>query len=215
MSEIRIYLKQDDKNILEFPITPAQVGCNGSGEIQTSKINELGSISLYSGNGLRTTELASFFPSIQYSFCNYPNVKNPYEYVKQLEHWMYSGTKLRLIIGNTNTNFQVMINNFNYNEQPGTRDVFYTLSLIEYKEVKLNRTPSGNTGDSNNTNRPDENKPTTAKTHKVVKGDSLWAIAKRYYGNGSKYPQLKDKNKTKYPSLKKNNIIYPGWELQL
>ena len=54
-----------------------------------------------------------------------------------------------------------------------------------------------------------------ATTYTVVKGDSLWSIAQKYYGNGSKYPQIKEKNKYKYPSLSKNNIIYVGWVLEI
>ena len=53
----------------------------------------------------------------------------------------------------------------------------------------------------------------TQKTHKVVKGDSLWAIAQKHYGNGSLYPKIKEANKSKYKSLAKNNIIYVNWEL--
>lgn len=216
MSSIRVYLKQGESDVLDFPVTPAEVGCNGSSEIQSSKINEVGSISLYGGNGLRSTEISSFFPSIKYDFCNYPDIKKPYEYVRQIEGWMYSGAKLRLIIGDTHTNIQVMINDFSYSERPGTRDVYFTISLTEYKEITLNKSPSGNS-ESNNTNRPSEGNPTTpsSKTHKVVKGDSLWSLAQRYYGSGTKHPQLRDKNKKKYPSLNKNSIIYVGWVLDI
>lgn len=37
--------------------------------------------------------------------------------------------------------------------------------------------------------RPAESAP-KAKTHKVVKGDTLWGIAKKYLGNGSRYPEI-------------------------
>ena len=39
--------------------------------------------------------------------------------------------------------------------------------------------------------------PTKPKTHKVVAGDSLWAIAQKHYGKGSLYPKIKDANKSK------------------
>jgi nucleoid-associated protein YgaU len=42
----------------------------------------------------------------------------------------------------------------------------------------------------------------------VVSGDSLWAIAKKYYGNGSKYNRIVEANNIKNPSL-----IYPGQRL--
>lgn len=35
----------------------------------------------------------------------------------------------------------------------------------------------------------------SSKSHTVVKGDCLWAIAQKYYGDGSRYPELYQKNK--------------------
>ena len=109
-----------------------------------------------------------------------------------------------------------MINSFSYREQDGTGDVYFDLSLIEYKEIKLNKTTSSNNANNNSTNRPAENSPKPSgenKTHKVVAGDSLWAIAQKYYGDGSQYPKIKEANKEKYTSLNNNNIIYSNWEL--
>ena len=45
------------------------------------------------------------------------------------------------------------------------------------------------------------------RSYTVKKGDSLWAIAKRYYGAGSKWPRIFDANRNK---IKNPNLIYPG-----
>jgi len=48
----------------------------------------------------------------------------------------------------------------------------------------------------------------------VGKGDSLWALAEKYLGDGSRYPELVEANKAKYPSIAKNpDLIFDGWEL--
>lgn len=39
----------------------------------------------------------------------------------------------------------------------------------------------------------------------VKRGDTLWAIAKRYLGSGTKYPQIAQEN-----SIRNPNLIYPG-----
>lgn len=54
-------------------------------------------------------------------------------------------------------------------------------------------------------------KPSTNNSkryHRVVKGDTLWGIAKKYYGNGSKYPLIAKANNIKNP-----DIIHVGQKL--
>lgn len=51
-----------------------------------------------------------------------------------------------------------------------------------------------------------------AQYHTVVKGDTLSAIAKKYYGDASKYPEIFEANK---PMLKDPDKIYPGQALRI
>lgn len=47
------------------------------------------------------------------------------------------------------------------------------------------------------------------RVHTVVKGDTLWDIAAKYLGNGSRYPEIKTLNNLK------SNTIYSGWKLKI
>jgi len=49
-----------------------------------------------------------------------------------------------------------------------------------------------------------------ARTHTVVSGDTLWAIAERFYGDGNKYQQIADASGIANPDL-----IYPGQVLTI
>lgn len=75
------------------------------------------------------------------------------------------------------------------------------------KSLKLNS--SGTTSQ----NTPTESVPSTPsastaqRTHTVKKGDNLWGIAKKYYGDGSKYTKIYDAN-TK--QIANPNLIYVG-----
>lgn len=49
----------------------------------------------------------------------------------------------------------------------------------------------------------------TYRVHTVVKGDTLWDIAQKYLGNGSRYPEIKTLNRLT------SNVIYSGWKLKI
>ena len=53
------------------------------------------------------------------------------------------------------------------------------------------------------------NAGSSTEYYTVVKGDSLWAIAQKYYGNGSLYPKIKKLNGLS------SNVIYPGQKLRV
>ena len=55
--------------------------------------------------------------------------------------------------------------------------------------------------------------PAAAQTYTVVKGDCLWNIAKKFYGNGSKYTVIYNANRSVVGG--NPNLIYPGQVLTI
>ncbi len=55
--------------------------------------------------------------------------------------------------------------------------------------------------------------PSEAQTYMVVKGDCLWNIAKKFYGNGSKYSVIYNANRSVIGG--NPNLIYPGQVLTI
>lgn len=55
--------------------------------------------------------------------------------------------------------------------------------------------------------------PAASQTYPVVKGDCLWNIAKKFYGNGSKYMVIYNANKSVVGG--NPNLIYPGQVLTI
>jgi nucleoid-associated protein YgaU len=54
--------------------------------------------------------------------------------------------------------------------------------------------------------------PTSGLTYVVVAGDSLSKIAKRQYGDASKWPRIYEANRG---TIKDPDLIYPGQELRI
>ena len=216
---MEIYLGTDDDKI-RFPVVPPSIGVNRSNNIDTESVIKLGEVPIFNGTSLKTIELTSFFPNQEYSFCDYTGFMKPYEFSDKIQKWMYEGKPLRIIVTDSPTNMQCLIQQFDTVEQDGTRDLYFTLNLLEYRPIEVPNLSSSNTSSNSNntqnTSRPNKvstNSSNQQKTHKVVKGDTLYDIAKKHYGKGSDYTKIKEANKSKYPSLAKNNIIYSNWEL--
>lgn len=216
---MEIYLGTDNDKI-RFPVVPSSIGVNRSNNIDTESVIKFGEVPIFNGTSLKTIEFTSFFPNQEYSFCDYTGFMKPYEFSEKIQKWMYEGKPLRIIVTDSPTNMQCLIQQFDTVEQDGTRDLYFTLNLLEYRPIEVPSLSSSNTSSNSNntqnTSRPSEtntNSNNQQKTHKVVRGDCLYDIAKKYYGKGSLYPKIKEANKTKYPSLAKNNIIQVKWEL--
>lgn len=211
---MEIYLGTDNDKI-RFPIVPSSIGVNRSNNIDTQAVIKLGEVPIFNGTSLKTIELTSFFPNQEYNFCDYTGFMKPYEFSEKIQKWMYEGKPLRVIVTDSPTNMQCLIQQFDTVEQDGTRDLYFTLNLLEYRPIEVsNLNNSSSSSSSDNLTRPSEEiTNNTQKTHKVVKGDCLWDIAQKYYGKGSLYPKIKEANKSKYPSLAKSNVIYTSWEL--
>ena len=216
---MEIYLGTDNDKI-RFPVVPPSIGVNRSNNIDAESVIKLGEVPIFNGTSLKTIEFTSFFPNQEYSFCDYTGFMKPYEFSEKIQKWMYEGKPLRVIVTDSPTNMQCLIQQFDTVEQDGTRDLYFTLNLLEYRPIEVPSLSSSNTNsnpnNTQNTSRPNKvstNSNNQQKTHKVVKGDTLYDIAKKYYGNGNLYTKIKEANKSKYPSLAKNNIIQVKWEL--
>ena len=216
---MEMYLKKDDKDIFRFPILPSAINVQDYAITNDSNITGLGDVTVFGGKGLRTIEISSFFPNPKrkYPFVNYTDYPKQYDCVTKIKKWMDKGEVLRFIVTGTEINFQVRITDFEYSEQDGTRDVYFTINLKEYRKIKISST-TPKKKKTDNKDRTDtketDNKP-KQKTYTVKSGDTLYDIAKKHYGKGSDYKKIIEKNKSKYPSLAKSTTLKKGWVLTI
>ena len=117
------------------------------------------------------------------------------------------------------TNMKVSLENYTVTEDATKGpDVTVSITLKQYidyatKTVTVTKpaTTESKPTIKEEKKRETSSKPTT-KSYTVKKGDCLWNIAKKYYGNGAQYTKIYNANKGK---IQNPNLIYPGQVLTI
>ena len=203
----RIALK-DGNNELILPITPPSFRVSSGIGVETVNIHGLGDVRIAGYSTLDQITINSFFPAQEYGF-SLTSYVDPWILVGKVQEWQTNRTVVRFIITGTNINKPVVIENFSVGEQDGSNDVYYTLSMAEYRYVTTTAATPSVTAIRAVT-RPVETQPKTPQSYMVQRGDCLRHIAQYFYGDQSYYKQIAELNNIKNPDL-----IYPGDTLKL
>lgn len=173
---------------MELPVNPATVEFTEKQMNQAITLLNIGEANLKGRRGLKYTKLTGFFPSAKSPFYKYAR-RLPYEYVSLLEEWKTGGAVVRVIISDMKINLAMLIDELNYSMKEGDEDIYYTMSLSEYRTLNVPSVRAFTRVSSNGLlARPTE--AVQARTHTVVKGDTLWGIAKQNYGSGAQYTKI-------------------------
>lgn len=225
---IGIFLKYDNL-IVQLPVLPESLSVQQSSNNTTSQIVKLGEITNIGIQGLKSLSIDSFLPMFDAPYVQTSgSFKKPQFYLDFIERVRKERKPIRLVITDTEINMMVSIESFDYNRMWGTEDISYTLSLKEYKPHSIRKLTISATNEANKsgtTNNNTKGKVSTVggsssrpvekavpKTYKVKSGDTLWGIAQRNLGNGSKWQSIYNLNKS---IIKNPNLIYPGQVLTL
>lgn len=200
---------KDGSDVLTFPITPGELSIKvGSNNTVVSLISE-GDINILKSPSLIEVEFEARFPMRKYpyarTFSNFENYWNKFKELKE------DKVAFRFIVARTtpngsrtwDTNLLVSLEEFKLNESADEGDdVIISFKLKQYKEfgVKKIKLPASKPTTTSTSKKSRTTKSTTTKkankTYVVKNGDCLWNIAKKYYGNGSKYTVIYNANKT-------------------
>ena len=137
-----IILKIDENEKLTLPVTPNKYTVTTSQNNKTFDILDSGEILIFGNIKLKKLKFSCFFPALLH---NYPFVvgdkKEPAECVDLLTKWKDSGTPVRVIITDSPVNLAMAIDGFDFKEKDGSRDIYYSLELSEYRDLN---TPPAN-----------------------------------------------------------------------
>lgn len=208
---MEFWLQKENDHKFQLPVKPSDFTVTVTHRNTVVNVMQIGDINLIGKTGLREITLSSFFPAKDYNFSNNSGRKEPLSYVEKIESWRTSGEPIRVIITGV-LNMEATIESFSYGEGDATGDIYYACYLKEYKKIKTKRA-TGTVATVQPTTRTTQPADTNAgKTYTVVSGDSLWKIAKQFYGNGAEYTKIYNSNTDK---IKNPNLIYPGQVLTI
>ncbi|USK54367.1 hypothetical protein LIS82_22880 [Cytobacillus solani] len=132
---------KDRKQIIKLPIIPPEIKVNSPSQNEIYSTISQGDIKLIGPPGLRTISFSSFFPFESYSWAKDRTYKGM-RYVHMIEKWKLDKEPIRLVITGKKAsiiNMLCAIDNIEFGSQDGTTDIYYTLSLSEFKLLPLQK----------------------------------------------------------------------------
>ena len=120
-----------------FPVNPGSYEIKNPHRNSTLTINALGEMNMLGKAGLRTLEISSFFPAEAYGWeVSYPSM-DPYAYVSTIMGFKEEASPCTITVSGTDISMKCTIESFSYGERDGTGDVYFSLSLKEYREFPV------------------------------------------------------------------------------
>lgn len=204
---------------ISIPVLPEKLAVKAAGKNDRTTVIELGEVNILRKKGLREVSWQSFLPVHVAPYVT-GTIREPIEIVRAIEESRDNAEPIRFLITGTDLDINVRfgVESFDYEERAGeVGDVYYEIKLIEWKDYSPKRIVlppvPAKPAQAKEPARPGT--PPPAKTHTVVAGDCLWGIAKKYYNDGNKYPDVYATNRATIDGRNKGTgnskyTIYPG-----
>lgn len=207
-----VYFKYGSKKY-KLPVNPEEIKRSRGLSVEKYQVLGDGQVSVPAYCELEEVSFEAEFPSCGYQYTEAGARMDADYYEKMFRKAQRNRKPIRFIASNDITDdisMKVLVTKVESVEKAGEEgDKYISLTLLEYKGAGKRyvavQTPAAPVKQVQDT--PPENPAVAAdKTHTVQSGDTLYGLARKYYGNGDLYPKIAAAN----PVIKNPNLIYPG-----
>lgn len=129
--------------------------------------------------------------------------------IDSLESYHQKGKYVKYVGRNSMSNALITKFDTGYTNQI-TGGCTFSMEIKQVRIAKAAYVAQGNKVTGKQTQVTKKKTSTAKKYHTVKKGDTLWAIAKKYYGNGNQYKKIFNENKS---IIKNPDLIYVGQKI--
>ena len=206
-----------------LPITPSEIRMKHKNLNHLVTLVNGGEYNFLSKRGLCEITFNALFPQTKYPYSVYPNgFKNADYFLRKLNElkenmkvftftYIRTGQNGKLLF---DTNMYVNLEEYTIveNAENGS-DIEVSITLREASaEAALYENMPNKEDNDKRVSDDEAGKGSSENTYTVKSGDTLWYIAKRYLGDGSRYREIYELNKD---ILKSPSLIYPGQTLRI
>jgi nucleoid-associated protein YgaU len=205
-----------------LPVSPEKITLKVKNANKTMTLINEGEVNFLRQAGLTEFEFDVLIPSVQYSFAKYDGgFQSPSYFTNHFEELKTSKEPFQFIVSRKmpdgkmifDTNMSVSMESYTVKENAKEGfDLIVSIKLKQFKPYGTKIVKVSNNKANVSDQRPSTTSPAPKKTttYTVKSGDTLWNIAKKIYGDGSKYTKIYEANKDKVTNP---NLIYANQTL--
>ena len=208
-----VYLKISGKKY-KLPVNPEEIKKTQKLNVEKYQVLHSGQVCVPKYAELWSYDFSCELPHQEMHYMEPGGRADPDRYIRAITKTQKNKKPIQLIYSNGETDdesVKVLVESCTITEKAGEEgDKYLSLSFLQYKapgkKYMAVVTPAATVAQPQ-TPQPVNPAVEQGKTYTVQSGDTLWKIAKQFYGNGSQYSKIVGANSDK---IKNPNLIYPG-----